>query len=105
MAIAGLDEIRHFFSALGVDDSADSRRLAWRARDEAAVVGDNADTEASHSRMAGDHLPRIIGLKFVETLTVQNAIEHLSRVVRRAVVGGKNVVKIGRSPRRFAGRG
>src|SRR6266511_3410067 len=103
VAVAGLDEISRLFGALGVNDSADPGRFTRRAWDEAAVVGDDADAHAAHARVADDHLFRVIGLEFVEALPIQNAIEHFSRVVRRAVVGWKNVVKIGRGPGRFAG--
>src|ERR1041385_9498175 len=93
MTIAGLDEVRHLLRRLGVDDPAKSRRLSARHTHHATMVRNHADLNTANTRVAREHLFRIIRLKLVEMSAIKQTSQQLSHVIRLTMIFGNEIVE------------
>ena len=86
MSIASVDEISDFLCRFGVNDAAKLRRAAGGIAKHPSRVCNYAHLDSAHTRMAGDNLFRVIGLKLVQVSFVQQTIQKLAHVVRLAMI-------------------
>ena len=66
------------------------------------MIGDHADLNAANTRVARDHLFRVVGLKLVEMTIVEQTLEQFSNVVRLSVIFRNDVVQLLERTQRFA---
>jgi hypothetical protein len=93
MTIAGVDEVSDFLCRFGVNDTAKARRPATGGANHAPIVSDHANRNAANARVPGDHLFGIVRLKFIEPARIEQAVEHVTHLVRLAMIFGKDLVE------------
>ena len=70
MPVAGVYEVRDLFCRIRVNDPSKPGGLAGASANQSTLIGDNYDGYPFYSRMAGDHLLCVIGLKLIELAAV-----------------------------------
>src|SRR5207244_11199718 len=94
MTITSVDEISDLFSGFCVDDSTKLWRASRPVAKHSACVGNYTHLNAAHSGMTGDNLFRVIGMELIQVPTIQQTIQHVTHVVRLAVIFWHDFVDI-----------
>src|SRR5580765_667356 len=94
MTIASLNKVSDLLGRFSVNDSAKLRRAARGIAKHAPRVCDHAHLNSAETRMTGDDLFRIVGLKLVKMPVINQTVQQLAHVVRLAMILGKDLVDI-----------
>ena len=76
-SVAGFDEVGHLLGRLCIDDAAETWRTAAGRANHAAIVGNHSDLNAANTRVARDHLLRVVCLKLVEMSVIEQAVQQV----------------------------
>ena len=102
VSITGFDKVSDLFRGVCIDDPAELWRMALRTANQSTLICDYADRNAFDSCVAGYHLASVVCLELVQFARVEQAIQYIAHIVRKAMIGRHNVVKIRCRPARCA---
>jgi len=91
---AGVNEISDFLGRFGVDNPTKFRGAAHRIAEHTACVGNDAYLNSADAGVAGNDLFRVISLEFIQVAIIEDTFKQLPRVVRLAMIFGKNFINL-----------